>query len=242
MTIGDRTRSNSGPLRVATWRGDGHTAVVSPRPDRAGPAPGSIRRCLDDLAGRGIERVLTSALAPAERDAFLEAGFAVRERLHLLVHDLSHWPDPPAAVRVRRARAVDRGAVLALDQRAFDRFWGLDETGLSEALEATPISRFRIASTPDGVLGYAVFGRAGDRGYVQRLAVDPGRQRQGTGTRLLGDGLRWMRRHHARSAMVNTQEGNAPALALYRNMGFRLEPVGLTVLTCALGDPPRRSS
>lgn len=242
MTIGDRTRSSSGPFRIGTWRGDDRTAVVTPRPDHVGPAPATIRRCLDDLTARGYQHVVTSALAPPERDAFLDAGFAVRERLHLLVHDLDGWPAAATTVRVRRARNVDRDAVLALDRRAFDGFWGLDEAGLAEAIQATPISRFRVIAGDDGLRGYAVFGRAGDRGYVQRLAVDPLRQRQGIGTRLLSDGFGWMRRHRVRSAMVNTQEGNDAALSLYLNVGFRLQPVGLTVLTCPLNDPPSPSS
>ncbi len=215
------------------WRGDAQTAVVSPRPDQVTPAPSIIRECVDQLTRQGLRQVVTSALSPPECDAFLAAGFEVRERLHLLSHDLQRWPESPAPVRLRRARGADRAAVLALDRRAFDRFWGMDEAGLSEALAATPISRFRLA-TDHQVAGYGVFGRAGDRGYVQRLAVDPDRFRRGIGTRLLADGLRWMRRHHVRQAMVNTQEGNDPALTLYLHVGFRLEPTGLTVLTQTL--------
>ena len=41
--------------------------------------------------------------------------------------------------------SADRATVLALDRRAFDTFWGMDDAGLSEALAATPISRFRVA-------------------------------------------------------------------------------------------------
>ncbi len=233
MTIGDRARSSGSALRVATWRGESRTAIVSPRPDQAPPGPDAIKSCLDDMAARGIHHVVTSALGPAERDAFLAAGFDVRERLHLLSHDVRDWPDVASPVRLRRARTTDRPAVLALDQRAFDRFWAMDDAGLTEALNATPISRFRVAS--DGaVAGYGVFGRAGESGYVQRLAVDPQRHRKGVATRLLADGLRWMRRHHVRRAMVNTQEGNDPALALYLHVGFRLEPIGLTVLSHTL--------
>jgi ribosomal protein S18 acetylase RimI-like enzyme len=233
MTTGDRALSGGYALRVAVWRGDDQTVVVSPRPDQMTPAPSTIRECLQDLARRGMRQVVTSALGPPERDAFLAAGFQVRERLHLLSHDLRRWPEASAPVRLRRARTADRAAVLALDRRAFDTFWGMDDAGLSEALDATPISRFRVAMD-GGIAGYGVFGRAGDRGYVQRLAVDPDRFRRGIGTRLLADGLRWMRRHHVRQAMVNTQEGNDPALALYLHVGFRLEPTGLTVLTQTL--------
>ncbi len=239
MTIGDRAGSGTSPFRVVAWRGDDHTALVSPRPDRSPPEPDLIRSCLGHLADRGVRHVVTSALSSAERDSFLAAGFEVRERLHLLSHDLRGWPDPPGVARLRRARGADRAAVLDLDRRAFDGFWAMDDTGLSEALEATPISRFRVLCDSDGsISGYGVCGRAGDRGYVQRLAVDPGRQRRGIGSRLLADGLRWMRRHHVRTAMVNTQEGNDAALALYLHAGFRLEPTGLTVLARNLLDKP----
>lgn len=47
---------------------------------------------------------------------------------------------------------------------------------------------------------------------------------------LVADALRWLVRRGARSAVVNTQDGNAAALALYTRCGFVLEPHGLTVL------------
>jgi hypothetical protein len=51
---------------------------------------------------------------------------------------------------------------------------------------------------------------------------------------LLIDGLRWMRRHGVERAVVNTEVGNTRALSLYRNVGFREEPVGLSVLSTGL--------
>jgi hypothetical protein len=75
-----------------------------------------------------------------------------------------------------------------------------------------------------------VCGRAGHRGYVQRLAVDPSAQGRGVGAGLLIDGLRWLRRWGARDALVNTQEGNARSLRLYQRSGFVLQPEGLAVL------------
>ena len=80
-------------------------------------------------------------------------------------------------------------------------------------------------------------GRAGPRGYVQRLAVDPAVQRRGVGAALLADGLRWLRRWGARDALVNTQEGNERSLRLYQRAGFVLQPDGLAVLRLSLEDP-----
>jgi ribosomal protein S18 acetylase RimI-like enzyme len=120
--------------------------------------------------------------------------------------------------------------VLELDHRCFDGFWRLDADGLTNAIEATPSSRFRVVDGGDGLLAYAVTGRAGHHGYLQRLAVDPDVRREGYGRSIVLDGLRWLRRHGATQALVNTQCDNEPALALYEACGFRELPTGLCVM------------
>ena len=200
------------------------------------PSPEFVRRCLRTLAGQGYGRVVTGALAPAEQAAFRAVGFQPSEHLHLLSHDLRSVPGPPAVspIVLRRAGRNDRTEVLTIDGLAFDRFWRLDEAGLDEAVAATPHSRFRVATVDDQVVGYAITGRAGRRGYLQRLAVDPSVQRRGIGAALVLDALRWLRRWRAERAMVNTQLDNEGALALYERVGFRREPSGLAVLAVDL--------
>lgn len=226
-----------GPERVRTgpWRGDRSVAYLSPLPDAPVPSAAFVRRCLDQLAARGFRRVITSALSPAEQAGFLAAGFEVHEHLHLLEHDLHHIPRVDTTA-VRRAGTGDRGAVLAVDGRAFPPFWRIDDTSLAEALAATPSSRFRVAALDDEVAGYAVTGRAGRRGFLQRLAVDPHHQRRGLGRALAVDALRWLRRWRVEQAVVNTQVDNEGALALYESLGFRREAVGLSVLTASVPD------
>ena len=84
---------------------------------------------------------------------------------------------------------------------------------------------------------YAISGRAGRRGYVQRLAVHPRHQRAGIGRALVLDGLHWMRRRRVELALVNTQVDNAPALALYESLGFRPDSHGLDVFGLRLQPP-----
>ena len=199
-----------------------------------------LRRCLETLTARGFPRVVTSALAPAEQRGFLAVGFEEYERLHLLSHDLRDVPRPDkeAAHRLRRGRDADWPAVLAVDESAFAPFWRLDASGLSEAIDATPVTRFRIASPKRGsgqVLAYAVTGLSANQGYLQRLAVHPAHRRTGLGRALGLDGLRWLRRKGVSEAVVNTQLGNEPALALYLSLGFRHEPIQLSVLHRRLG-------
>lgn len=230
MAADDRWWGARARLHVVAWRQTSHTVVLTPVPDRPAPTAADIARELEVLAGRGVTRVLTGALHHGELAPFEAAGFVEHERLHLLRHELLAIDEGRREVRTRRAWRRDQAAILDIDRRAFDAFWSLDAHGLGDAVRATPTSRFRVATRDGDVVGYAITGRAADRGYLQRLAVDPAAHRAGIGSTLVADSLRWLRRAGARGAVVNTQEHNAPALALYEATGFVREPHGLTVL------------
>jgi ribosomal protein S18 acetylase RimI-like enzyme len=224
----DEVRRGAERLRVGTWRGDGSVAYVAPVTDRP-PSAALVRHACVVLAERGYLEVLTAALAEPERVGFLAAGFEVRDSLHLLSHDLRGIPAIGSA-SLRRGRRTDRTAALAVDHRAFPTFWRLDEGGLHEAMTATPSARFRVATAGRRVVGYAVTGRAGRRGYLQRLAVEPDLQGRGLGKALVADSLLWLERRGVTNAVVNTQVENERALHLYLAMGFRLQPSRLEVL------------
>lgn len=222
-------RRGSERLRVGPWRGDHRIAIMAPVTSGP-PTPAVIREACDVLAGRGYREVLTGALAMPEQQGFLATGFELRDELHLLAHDLHVIPAPPVGVRLRRGTRGDRAPALEVDGLAFPGFWRLDERGLAEARSATPSARFRVAVLHGDVAGYAVTGRAGARGYLQRLAVAPSAQGHGLGRALVIDSLRWLRRRRTAQVVVNTQVGNARALELYQGLGFRLQPAGLAVL------------
>jgi ribosomal protein S18 acetylase RimI-like enzyme len=226
--VTETLRWRGGWARIAPWpgpeRGVAHLTVGTDVP----PPCEAVEHCLAHLRHAGYGGVVTNALTAADSLPFVDAGFRVRERLHLLEHDLGGIPEPTRSTR--RARRRDRDAVLALDRRAFDPAWQLaGATGLDEALRATPVARMRVGDTRAPV-AYAITGRAGEHGYLQRIAVDPDQWRAGWGRALVADGLQWLRRRGVRRALVNTQIGNAAALSLYEASGFRRLPVGLCVL------------
>lgn len=228
-------------VRVAPWRGDPAVAQIGLVPDTPFPSADLVRHSAKTLATHGFSRALTSALTPLEQAGFLAAGFVVEETLRLLGMELRRSdlePVPPGA-RLVRVPARSHPEVLAVDGAAFAEFWRFDGFALADALAATPAVRFRRAversSNPRRTIGYAICGRAGRRGYVQRLAVHPDSQGHGTGRRLLLDGLHWLAARGANRVLVNTQSSNRAALDLYTAVGFREEPVGLSVLSADLG-------
>jgi ribosomal protein S18 acetylase RimI-like enzyme len=219
-------------VRVGPWRGSSEVGQLALIGDDHPPSAGAVEGATARLAELGYRRVTTGAVPELSIRPFLEAGYRVHERLHLLSHPLDDVPRVPRGA-TRRARRSDRAEVLAVDHAAFEPFWRLDPAGLEESLLATPVSRFRVTED-DGVSGYAVFGWASDRGYLQRLAVRPDRWGRGRGEVLVRDGLRWLLRRGARTAVVNTQERNRRGLALYQRLGFVLERYGLVVLEADL--------
>lgn len=227
----DMLRWPGGWARLGAWHGRSDVAYLAVGAQRP-PSPALVDQWLCTLRGRGYARVVTNALAPAETLPFVDAGFSVEERLHLLHHDLTGLGEP--SLPGRRARIADRGGILAVDRRAFPPFWRLDEAGFEQAVTATPSARTRVIDAEGAVVAYAVTGRAERRGYLQRVAVDPDRQGRGLGRALVLDALRWLRRYRARSAVVNTQLDNEVALDLYRSCGFREQPSGLCVMGRAL--------
>ena len=216
-----------GWARIGPWHGSddiGYLSIGATRP----PTAPFVDRCLDSLRRDGYSSVVTSALAPAEALPFTDRDFGVRERLHLLEHQMSGLQRPKQPTR--RAKRSDRLSLLEIDARSFNEFWNIDQVGLDHALRATPVSRFRVCEGREGLVGYAITGRSGLQGYLQRLAIAPELHRQGWGTALVADGLRWLQRHGVARTLVNTQLENEAALELYKRCGFSLLPVNLVVM------------
>ncbi|MGH9033106.1 MAG: hypothetical protein ACRDZV_13350, partial [Acidimicrobiia bacterium] len=192
--VTETLRWRGGWARIAPWPGPerdtAHLTVGTETP----PSYDVVYRCLARLRQAGYGGVVTNALTASDCLPFVDAGFHVRERLHLLEHDLLEHDLArlPVSTRVtRRVRRGDRPGVLALDQRAFDAPWRLvGASGFDDAVRATPAARVRVAerSGRSGAVAYAITGRARSQGYVQRVAVDPAARREGWGRTLVADG------------------------------------------------------
>jgi ribosomal protein S18 acetylase RimI-like enzyme len=232
---------NGERAHVGQWRELDGVGVIAPPPGEASPGVATIGHFCDVLGTEGYRSVVTPALTSTELVPFLQAGFVTREQLHVLVHDLRTITDapPPRDMTLRRARNSDVAPSLAVDRTAFDAFWRFDRASLLEACAATPQARYRVAvtnHTSDGVdagtvVGYCITGRSRSQGFLQRLAVDPRFAGRGIGSALVLDCLQWLHRRRSRSCIVNTQEANTRAVALYRRHGFTMAQSGLFVLT-----------
>jgi GNAT superfamily N-acetyltransferase len=209
-----------------------------------GLAPLTVRSWLSELRDDGWTAIRTGALGREPRRVFDRLGFAPCQELVLLRLEMDRWQAPPPnPLPVRRVRVRGgtgrrhRSELAVVDRAAFGLEWRLDADGIDDATSATP--GHRVAAAGDGAtVGYAITGRAGREGFLQRLAVDPAHQRRGIGTALVADAIGWLRRRRVGTVMVNTHGDNAAALALYERLGFVRLDQGLVVLELALASIP----
>lgn len=236
----DTSRSDAGLIvlddeygaRARPWSRHPGTAHLVIADHTVSPPVPRVQAWVALLADRGFDTIRTGALAEEPAAAFTAAGFVVEQDLVLLridPRDRLHLVDPVRDTeRPRSGRDGDALSTAAdVDLAAFGATWSIDEAGVLDACTATPSHRLRLI----GDQAYAVTGRAGQAGFVQRLAVRPEAQGHGLARRLMVDSLEWLRRWRVHTAMVNTHTDNVRALALYASLGFTRLDQRLVVMT-----------
>lgn len=201
------------------------------------PRPETVNEWLRTLEMWGYRSVRTGALGPEMAATLRSAGFVPVQDLLLMSIDLTAHPVPaPPRESVRALRTWPRPgrhtveSVLAVDAASFDPVWSLDSSSFAEARQATARSRLFVATEGADTVGFVLTGATGQGGYIQRLAVLPGHRRRGHAVGLLAAAHSWLRARGCSTAVVNTETANAPAIDLYRRLGYAALPYGLQVL------------
>jgi ribosomal protein S18 acetylase RimI-like enzyme len=137
-------------------------------------------------------------------------------------------PDTMDGIRIEYARRAHRSEIAALEARSF--------TIPAKLLPSATRTRDRepgvclVALEGDRVVGYlsGVWAyeppMARDRRslYIMALAVDEGHRRRGIGRRLLSATFERAEARGGRRFLLQVQEENAGAIALYQSVGFRI--------------------
>ena len=130
-------------------------------------------------------------------------------------------------VHVRPFTPADTGQLVALERLCFDPLWRHDATGFLEVAQAYPY--FVVAEDPDrppdaSIVGYQFNVVDTAIGYLVRIAVHPGAEGRGIGSRLMAEAVRYFQRHQVAKIVLNTEETNTRAHRLYERFGFYLAP------------------
>ncbi len=132
-------------------------------------------------------------------------------------------PDLPSdpSLQIRKMRKEDLPDVVRIDNQAFESIWRLSPDDLARAFER---SNYKTVIESGGqIAGYQMSAHNGFNAHLSRLAIDPNRQRQRLGSRLVSDVLRqFINENSAWGVTLNTQNNNFASLALYQKIGFHL--------------------
>jgi ribosomal protein S18 acetylase RimI-like enzyme len=216
-------RSGTVIARVRPWSFEPNVAHLVLYNQTRLPTPSDILGWISELRLAGFDTVRTGAVGAQTGARFEHLGFEAIQSLvlleHLHVNKLTSASTKSSGTTVKLSSDADVDA-SRVDVAAFGPGWCIDRVGVGDVRSATPRSRARAIRVDDVIVGYAISGRDGKNGYIQRLAVSPSHQHHGLGEALVRDSLRWMARWRVQRALVNTHIGNDAALALYHRLGF----------------------
>jgi len=124
------------------------------------------------------------------------------------------------AMTVRAASLDDVDGILALELAAFPD--GPLTRRAVRRFIAAPHKPLMVARRADRLAGYALVSlRKGGRACrILSLAVDPLYRRRGVGRELVHACERWARAHGCEALRLEARWDNAPAIALYRSLGY----------------------
>jgi ribosomal-protein-alanine N-acetyltransferase len=136
---------------------------------------------------------------------------------------------------VRRMRGDDLEAVMVIERAAFKHPWSTelfrrelthDWSTILLAIEQEPgplEGPPRLG--PEKIIGFVIFWLVHDEIHVLNVAVDPTQRRRGVGRALLAETVGRARKIGAQVMTLEVRRSNAPAINLYKSLGFR--PVGI---------------
>ncbi len=125
---------------------------------------------------------------------------------------------PADGPHVRRMRAEDVDAVVAIETESFSSPWHR-ETFL-ELIDRPTAELLVMEDAVEGVIGYAVLWCILDQGELANVAIASRMRGRGLGRTLLGRVLDIGRERGVETVFLEVRESNAPALGLYRRFGF----------------------
>jgi N-acetylglutamate synthase len=128
-------------------------------------------------------------------------------------------------IKIREFSINDFDAVLELWQRVegLEIAEGDDKEGVANFLVRNP-GLSRVATDGLAIIGVALCGNDGRRGYIYHLAVDPGYQTRGLGKRLMDECLGGLRRAGLKRALILVADDNPRGRKFWRRHGWEEVP------------------
>lgn len=127
-------------------------------------------------------------------------------------------------MRVRSYSEVDEASVAELWREVFpgSPSWNHPETDIQRKLSVQR-ELFLVATVGSDVVGTAMAGYDGHRGWVYYVAVSPGHRRQGIGTALMRDVEQRLSSMGCPKLNLQVRASNEEVVAFYMHLGYQVE-------------------
>jgi len=128
-------------------------------------------------------------------------------------------------IKTREFSINDYDAALELWQRVegLEIAEGDDRESVANFLARNP-GLSRVATDGTAIIGIALCGHDGRRGYIYHLAVDPAYQARGFGKRLMNECLEGLRRAGLKRALILVADDNPRGRKFWRRCGWEEVP------------------
>lgn len=126
--------------------------------------------------------------------------------------------DQLALKQMRKMKATDFPAVLAIERRVYEFPW--TEGVFRDCIKTSGYSCW-VCETPDGkILGYAIVSVMVGEAHVMNIGVDPALHKRGIGRTMLNHLIDVARKSKAETVFLEVRPSNLGAIELYRKTGF----------------------
>ncbi len=136
-------------------------------------------------------------------------------------------PPPPAPFSFRRMQFDDLDRVMEIEKDGFTHPWSAElirrelTHDWSTILLATEIRRGMAGLPTEVVAGFVVYWLVHDEVHILNIATAVEERRRGVGRALMIEAAQRGRKAGAVLATLEVRRSNAPAIALYRSLGYR---------------------
>lgn len=127
---------------------------------------------------------------------------------------------PTEIFHVGEATNHETMSIVALwEKTGLTRPWNDPTQDIQRALSAKSSTIF-IAKNDHKIIGTAMAGYEGHRGWIYYLAVDPDYQKQGLGKKLYNTAEQWLKNQGAPKIQILIRADNQKVISFYEGLGF----------------------
>jgi ribosomal protein S18 acetylase RimI-like enzyme len=128
-------------------------------------------------------------------------------------------------IEIRPFRPMEGDQVVSLWHRCdLVRPWNDPHEDIRRKLAVRP-DLFLVAEEEGTILGTVMAGYEGHRGWINYLAVDPSRRREGLGLRLMGEAERRLADEGCPKINLQVRSSNVAVISFYERLGYRKDDV-----------------